>query len=130
MATWDEFKAYIKAEYTVERETNDGNGLTMVFPIDDKRSQMAFIWLHHIGDDAWVEIESPVGEVDKNDALTVLRSVAELICGGLSITEDVYTLKHSMPIANVDANEFEDPLAAVVIAADRIENELTGKDKW
>ena len=38
------------------------------------------------------------------------------------------TLRHAVPLANVDANEFEVPMKLVLHSADVLERKLTGAD--
>ncbi len=40
------------------------------------------------------------------------------------------TIRHSVPLLNLNINEFERPLALVTTTADRFERELTGGDRY
>lgn len=128
METWSEFKSYIESTYKVAEQ--DENSMKLLFSTVDERSQIVLIWKHMFGESEWIEIESPIAKVGEVDAMRVLRKVEELICGGLSIAADHFTLKHSIPIANLDPNEFEEPLMAIVAAADHLEKELVGSDRF
>ena len=41
---------------------------------------------------------------------------------------DLVCLSHSLPLANLDLNEFTVPLAAITITADTLEQKFTGRD--
>ena len=43
---------------------------------------------------------------------------------------DLVTFRHSLPLANLNINEFESPLALVTTTADRLEQAFTGGDRF
>ena len=128
MATWNDLSRYVNRQDPVQSE--DDNSIRLTYATEGGRSQLVILWLHVLMEDEWVEIESPIAPISEVDAVEALREAGKLVCGGLIVTGDMLTLRHSAPLENLDTNEFEQPLAAVVITADRLEQELTGRDEF
>jgi hypothetical protein len=42
----------------------------------------------------------------------------------------VLTIRHAVPLANLNINEFERPLSLVTNTADQLERQLTGADEY
>ena len=53
-----------------------------------------------------------------------------MVCGGVAVINDVVIFRHSVPLANLDVNEFERPLHLVTMAADYLETQVTGLDQF
>lgn len=130
MATWAEVTEYVTSNYRVS--SNGPNMLSLVFNFPDARSQRVFLWHMTLRDgmEHWMQIESPIAPMDSVNIREALGAVGSLVCGGLAELEGVLTLRHCMPLANLDANEFESPLHLVVATADRLEAQLTGADRF
>ena len=130
MATWSELVAYVRANYRIADEKP--SMLQMVFETGDNRSQIVILWRHALmdGQEEWLQIESPVGEVDKIDLRKLLEAVGGIVCGGAAVMGDHVTIRHAVPLANLDINEFERPLVLVTSTADRLEQQLVGGDKY
>jgi hypothetical protein len=71
--------------------------------------------------------------VESLDIVRALEMVSDVTVGGLALSvhdnDRVLTLRHAVPLSNLDINELEIPLRRVTMAADTIEAELTGQDK-
>ena len=52
------------------------------------------------------------------------------MCGAVAVIQDTVIFRHSVPLENLDVNEFESPLALVTTAADYIESMVTGADEY
>jgi hypothetical protein len=133
VATWDELKSYIQSKYSSADVSADA--LKMEFGTDGARSQMVFVF--HLVDktgEHWVQIESPVGEAGSVDAQRALDLMENVLVGGLSqLTvgeKSLLTIRHSLPLRNLDANEFEWPLATTVNTADAFEQQLAQGDVY
>jgi hypothetical protein len=126
MAMWSDLVAYVRANYRVAEE--NPNMLHMVFDTGNLRSQMVFLWRQTLmdGQEEWVQIESPFAEVGSVDLQRALEEVGGVVCGGAAINGGHLLVRHSVPLANLNINEFERPLALVTTTADRLERELDG----
>ena len=79
----------------------------------------------------WIQIESPFGELGQVDLSAALQAVGNTVCGGMALAGGtLVTFRHSVPLEDLSINEFEAPLALVTGTADRLEQSLTGGDKF
>lgn len=128
MNTWPKFLKYVKSNYKVMEETD--KMCKMGFNLDGGRSQIVLLHLLKIDDAEFVQVESPVGDFTPQAAAAVVRESENMIIGGVGCFGDLITFRHTVPLANLDANEFEVPLLAVVVTADRLEKTVIGGDKF
>ena len=130
MSDWNELRTYIKKNYKIAAE--EDNMLKLVFDLGDDRSQMVFLWHQTLmdGEEEWVQIESPIGKIKDTPFVPLMREVAGTVCGGVGAASDYVTFRHSVPLENLDMNEFERPLRLIVTTADRLENKLVGGDAF
>jgi hypothetical protein len=130
MASWSALVNYVHSHYKV---TDEQPGMMkLVFEVGDLRSQLVFLWRTPLRDGAeeWVQIESPFGEIDSVDLRAATLAMSKLVCGGIAAVGDLATVRHSVPLENMDINEFERPLALVLSTADNLERQLTGGDDF
>lgn len=130
MASWPELVNYVRSNYKVADAKPDM--IKMIFSTGGLRSQVVLLWRQRLMDGAeeWVQIESPVGPVDGMDLRRVLQEVGDMVCGGAAIVGDLLLIRHSVPLANLDINEFERPLDLVTLTADELEKKLVGGDTY
>lgn len=130
MASWANFVQYVRANYKIADETPDA--VSMIFDTGGGRSQLLFLFHRRLmdGKEDWVQIESPFADLAASNLRRVLEEVGQLVCGGAVATGDKVVFRHSLPLANMDPNEFERPLILVVTSADRLEQKLTGGDRY
>jgi hypothetical protein len=79
----------------------------------------------------WVQILTPIGlakDVDLHALLTAIGHTT-IACGAAIMGEHV-VLRHSLPLENLDINEFVDPLTLIAGAADNLESEFFGGDDY
>lgn len=130
MASWSELTGYVRANYKIADEKP--NSIRMIFNTGGLRSQSVFLWRQQLmnGSEEWVQIESPVGPADSLDPREVLEEVGRMVCGGAAIEGDLVLVRHTVPLVNLDINEFERPLALVTSSADQLEQKLLGGDTF
>lgn len=131
MATWSELVSYVESKYKVGVKKDAMLVLDFWTEEDNRRSQKVFIW-HTPADGGsdWAQIESPIAALDAVDLRAALKLVAGKVGGGLSTEEGLLTIRHGIPLANLDANEIDEPLGLIAKTADLMEKELTGADAW
>ena len=120
MASWTDLVNVIRNGYEVTVDEPDHLGLCVA--LDRSRSQTVHVWRHTVvgGAEDWVQIESPFGRIGEGDAISALRQVGDMVCGGVATLGDLLVLRHSVPLANVDTSEFDVPLRLVLSSADRL----------
>jgi hypothetical protein len=128
MGDWDDLRRYIETNYKIA----DGHidAVKLVFDVDGTRTQA--VWVTRLGDSGWAEIATAVcreSEITPRDAL---RRNATMIVGGLALHgSGIVIFRHSFPLANLKADEFEEPLRTAVEYGDALERELSGSgDLW
>ena len=130
MATWPELKDYVRSHYKVADEQSDL--LKMIFNTEGLRSQVVLLARQSLmqGTEDWVLIESPIGEASKMDLRLALEKVGQTVCGGAGLIGSLVTIRHAVPLANLDINEFERPMELITTTADRLEKQLVGGDDF
>jgi hypothetical protein len=131
MANWQQLKQYVYSEYKVSEDI--GDGIKLEFRLDGGRTQLAFV--HHYellgGNEDWIVVESPFARLDEVDLSTALQSVSNIVCGGLGLMMGQYvTLRHAVPLATLDIDEFERPLHLVTTSADKLEKRFGFSDEF
>jgi hypothetical protein len=130
MTAWPDLVKYVRANYKIADETP--TSMKLIFDTGHLRSQVVMLWYETLGDGAeeWLQIESPFAEVDEVDVRKALTEIGRTVCGGLAVIGDVLTIRHAVPLANLNINEFERPLTLVTNTADRLEAQLAGGDRF
>ncbi|WP_086822968.1 hypothetical protein [Allokutzneria sp. NRRL B-24872] len=137
MATWVDLVRYVKAAYRVISE-EDGE-LRILYRFEpnfdgmgDEREQVVVIHREILdGKHEWVQIVSPCGLVSEIDLKRFMEEVGHTtVAGGAAIIGDHVVVRHSLPLENLDPNEFDDPLQLVVGTADELEEKFVGGDDY
>jgi hypothetical protein len=130
MATWRDFKAFVKAGYDIEQEGSDM--IQLLMEANGGRSQVVFLWHRRLmkGTEDWLVIESPFAEVRDVDLAAVVSRAGEMVCGGIVAIDGYAYFRHALPLENMDVNEFERPLRLVTLSADRLERLVSGEDAY
>ncbi|MBP2478916.1 hypothetical protein JOF53_007788 [Crossiella equi] len=128
MATWDELVSFVKRSYTVVAESPDE--LRLLVRFEDDRSQTVLLGREVLDSrHEWVQICSPCGEVGQVDLRKFLVEVGHNnVAGGVVIMGDHLVLRHTVPLENMDINEFTEPLALLAATADELEEQFSGED--
>lgn len=130
MATWTELVGYVRSNYKIAEEKP--GMVKMIFETEGLRSQVVFLWQQTLsgGTEEWLQIESPFAQVGAVNLVQVLEEVGQTVCGGASLTGGHITFRHSVPLENLNINEFERPLRLVTTTADYLEQKFVGGDKY
>lgn len=129
MASWEQLKTYIGSNYKITEDS--GDLLKLLFSTNNDRSQLVFV--NHAVTGSGIEfavIASPIANVGAVELNSVLRETSEYLVGGVVIYGDLLMLRHAVPLADLDAGDFEIPLHLVVGAADGIEAKFVGSDRF
>ncbi len=129
MATWSTLVNYVQSTYRIA-ERSDGM-IKIVFDTGELRSQVVYLWRQTLaGDEEWVQIESPFAELNTVDLRKAVKEIGDMVCGGLAAVGEFVTVRHAVPLVNLNINEFERPLILVTTTADRLEKEFVGTDRF
>lgn len=130
MATWEHVVEHVSRTYRVANRAP--LMLQLIFETSNGRSQMVFLCRQALDDDReeWLQIESPIGHLDEVSLREALVATQNLVCGGLGLTGEHVTFKHSVPLEDMSLTEFERPLQLVISTADLLEKQLTGADRY
>jgi hypothetical protein len=135
MATWGDLVAYIRQEFRVVRDEPNEIRVRLEFGADPDttgRAQVVVI-AREILDrrEDWVQIATPFARVDQVDLLPVLQEIGNtIVVGGAAVMGEHIVLRHSLPLVNLDINEFLDPLEFVAGSAELLEQQFTGRDDY
>ena len=127
MTSWADVKRFVHANYKAE-DLGD-SVLKLLFETANLRSQIVFIEYASNDEGAeWLQVNSPIGTVAEVDLSSAAERVGGMLVGGISISDGYVFVTNAVPLQNLDANEITEPLARIVNIADKLENELLGKD--
>ncbi len=129
MATWNDLRGYVKLRYKVNEL--DEHTLQLLFHMPNERSQIILIG-HTVGpeDEDYAVLTSPFSQDLDLDWPHVLREMADHPFGGVVVMGDIAHVRHVVPLANLDLNEFEVPMQRVLEAADTLEHIFVSGDRF
>ncbi|GGM33603.1 hypothetical protein GCM10012275_01260 [Longimycelium tulufanense] len=130
MTTWNDLVGFARSAYKVLEERPDE--VRLLYEFDDDRSQTVLLGREVLdGQHEWVQIASPCGEVAYVDLKALLEEVGHnTVAAGVAIMGDYVVLRHSLPLENMDPNEFIQPLALLAATADELEEQFSGGDDY
>jgi hypothetical protein len=130
VATWGQLTNYIRDTY--QSATEDPNHLVLHFATGEDRSQLVHLFHQQLmdGQEHWVQIESIVCEATTEQIERSARVAGDAVCGAVAVVQNSVIFRHSVPLENLDVNEFERPLELVTTTADYIESLVTGADEY
>ncbi|TVT29962.1 hypothetical protein ORV05_17365 [Amycolatopsis cynarae] len=135
MTTWRELQTFIRKSYRVVRDEPEEIRIRVRFRDDvdeEERTQMVVIAREVLDKrEEWVQIATPFAKADDVDLRTVLAEIGHTtVVGGAVVMGDYLVLRHSLPLVNLDLNEFTDPLELVTGSAELLEEQFTGRDEF
>ncbi len=135
MAAWADLVRFIDREYDVTRREADEVRVRIHYSgedvDDDERTQIAVVAREDVDGQEWVQIATPFALIKDVDIHSVLTSIGETtVVGGAVIMGEYLVLRHSLPLQNMDINEFVEPLELVAGTAELLEEQFTGGDHY
>ena len=135
MAAWADLVRFIDREYDVTRREADEMRVRIHYSgedvDDDERTQIAVVAREDVDGQEWVQIATPFARTDDVDVRRVLAEIgATTVVGGAVIMGEYLVLRHSLPLQNLDINEFVEPLELVAGSAELLEEQFTGGDLY
>jgi hypothetical protein len=127
MATWQHLGKYILAEESLAAFQIREKSIGVRCPLPDGGSQLVLVQGRDMGQGVeWATLDSVIGNVGEVDLLRLLREVGDMDCGGITLAGDSIMVRHSVPLQDLDMNEFLRPLFIVANAGDRLSRLLGG----
>lgn len=126
MTTWGELCKFIRSNYTI---TADGEAvIRLLFSLPGGRRQGVQVGRAGAldGFEEWAIIESPFAWIDQVDIKAVIREISDSICGGVASLGDCVTFRYSIPLRNLDTDDFVRALQLVTLKADQLEAQFSG----
>lgn len=130
MATWGDLVEFIRTEFRVSRLESDEVRIEVEF--EDERRQQVIVQREVLDKrEEWVQIASPCGKAAHVDLPALLTELGHnAVVGGAVIMGEYVVLRHSLPLENLDINEFVDPMTLIAGTADELEQMFTGGDSY
>ena len=128
MASWDGLRNYIKSNYIVAMDELDVLGLD--FRLENGRTQKVVVRRTALSSAEWIQILTPVCEEGDIAPREALIKSGEMIVGGLVLLDGTIYFRHSLPLKDLDIDEFEVPFHLAVGFGDRLEREIVGVDRY
>lgn len=126
---------FIRREYEVIRDEPDEIRIRLRYGEQEdveQRTQMVVVAREILdGREDWIQIASPFARLDQVDLVRVLEEIGSTtVVGGAVLMGPYLVLRHSLPLLNLDINEFVDPLEMVTGAAEDLEETFIGRDDF
>jgi hypothetical protein len=129
MNSWESLRTHIKSNYVVTDDKSDM--LALVFDLEEGRRQAVFVRKLMLGDAEWAEIATPVCVESDITPRDLLERNAEFVVGGLALLRSgTVVYRHSLPLKDLDVDEFEVPFHLITKSGDKLEEEFTGADNF
>jgi len=125
MASWNDVVGLLKSKYD-HKETE--HGIILLQKFNDGREQTILVFPKDVKGNIWADITSPVGVIKPEDLNAALEFTANCYCGGLVKFEELYAVRHCMPISDLSVDEIMGPLLVVASVADSLEAKFLGVD--
>ena len=128
MATWKQVRDYVESNYKYDYD-EEGDFFKLIFDVGDDRTQVVFIQrLKNQKGTSWVEVSSPIGEIDKADIFDFLEELEETVCGGAIKRGDYIFIRNAILLDSIDSDSLDSALARIASIADDLENKYVGGD--
>lgn len=129
MATWKQVRDYIQSNYNSAEYSEKGDFLSLVFEIDEERSQMVFVDRSKSeGGSNWIDISSAVGEVSKNDIFDLLEDLDDYVCGGAVKIDNEIWIRNRILLESIDCPTIDNVMGIIAGIADDLEDKYVGGD--
>jgi hypothetical protein len=130
VATWGDLVAFVRSEFRVTRVEPDEIRIELEF--EDERRQAVIVQREVLDKrEEWVQIASPCGKAAEVNLLALLTQLGDAaVVGGAVVMGEYVVIRHSLPLENLQINEFVDPMTLLAGTADELEEMFTGGDGY
>jgi hypothetical protein len=130
VATWGDLVAFVRSEFRVTRV--EPGEIRIELEFDDERRQAVIVQREVLDKrEEWVQIASPCGKAAEVNLLGLLTELGNAaVVGGAVVMGEYVVIRHSLPLENLQINEFVDPMTLLAGTADELEEMFTGGDGY
>ena len=122
MPTWTDIKDHARSSYALAEEHD--HSFKVVFEYPGGRLQAVIVSHYQALGRAWVDFSSACCRVDRMDPKAALQQSFNLAVGSLCLDGDVYVVRHTVMVDELQLRDIELSLHAVARSADQIEQSL------
>lgn len=126
MATWNQLKQFIRENLKVLED--GGDVIEMGFEFDGGNDVVVLV--ERVGNSQigeWAQVEAAFAKIDEVDLDAAVRKSENILCGGIACNGEYATLRHSVPLEDVDGNEILIPINAIASSANDFISEFGGE---
>ena len=120
MVAWDDLRSYLVSDYDAIERSPRLVELKITFDGEAPVTTYVSSALGH-NDDLWVSIDALVGDLSGIDAVSGLRAIGDMLCGGLAHMPiqdtDYLVVRHGMPMENLPPDRINDFLVPMYATA-------------
>ena len=128
MPTWSDVQEYARSKYELTEDNE--NSFKLIFEYQNDRLQAVIVSRFEAMGREWVDFASACAKREDLDPEVALQRNFGFVVGGLCLDKGVYVVRYSVQLDTMDMDEFELPLHVVARTADKLEQEITGKDEF
>ncbi len=122
MPTWTDIKDHARSSYKLAEEHE--HSFKVVFEYPGGRLQALIASRYQAMGRSWVDFSSACCRVDRMDPKAALQQSFNLAVGSLCLDGDVYVVRHTVMVDELQLADLELSMHAVARAADQIERSL------
>lgn len=128
MPTWGEIQEYVRSKYKLAKD--EPEWFSLVWAYQNDRSQLIRCKHFKAFDQDWIEFASACCKENEMSPLVALKKNNDFAVGFIALDGDIYVFKYTVPLTNLDIEEFELPLHVVASTADQLESQFAAQDKF
>jgi hypothetical protein len=120
--TWTDIKDHARSSYKLAEEHD--HSFKLVFEYPHRRLQAVIVSHYQAMGRSWVDLSSACCRADRMDPHAALQQSFNLAVGSLCLDGDVYVIRHTVMVDQLQLADIELSMHAVARAADQIERSL------
>jgi hypothetical protein len=120
--TWTDIKDHARSSYKLAEEHD--HSFKVVFEYPTRRLQAVIVSHYQAMGRSWVDFSSACCRIDRMEPKVALRQSFNLAVGSLCLDGDVYVVRHTAMVDDLQLGDLDLSLHAVARSADQIERSL------
>lgn len=127
MASWKQVRDYVESNYKYDYDRDCDYKL--ILDVGNERTLVVFIQrLKNQEGTSWIDVSSPIWEIDEADIFDLLEELEENVCG-VAIKRGYYIfIRNVILLESIDSESLDSALARIVSIADNLEYKYVGGD--
>ena len=123
MPTWGELKEHARSTYKIAEERDES--LKLVFEYEGGRLQAVILSHHEAMGRSWCDFSSACCRAEQLNHEDALQQNFELAVGSLCLDGDVYVVRHTVQLDQLDLGDIDVPMQAVAYTASQLEQSIS-----